>query len=1128
MSLNDLDVISKEQRQEAACALCAHELIHMCGSHAERLLEQITLKRTEFPPDMLACYLYQVLSDLDNVAADRFSDSYFVRYPQVTCPIERVQLLILSAQNRKAAEERHCLLVQAGETILHSGSAEGLNAFLDTVENDNPLNDIVLAAGEIIAALGAFETPVGKRYRNMKIGWDIENLREAAATLDAEVIRFQYENLLSGCCNRQNHCMALMDYAAYLVKWGEPRQAFALLKKNLFLLLPDRETFLKGCLLMVDCCEALGEVAEALFAADCAVLEIQGFEDTQLCATLEQFLWKTCQSAEQELNFELFHQAGGVIEHLHEKVFGMPSVECVCLLLQLSASCRSRFSNRPQAKDYCLRARKQMEWIYGPSDPLLLFLGFFEYEDVMDENGPRAAAEVLADAANLIQDVQADSSDALKTYLYENKKDLMDEAIQRTMNLVRYLDFNITAESLLQTVILQSMGAKTRKDMQNDLLRAMGLSPKFAYCAEAILNSGNHIADEQKINIVKVLPQMMHLENIDVASMSDEEKLAAMDTLESTFNMFLSMQDPNSAIGQFYQDVSDRCSLTAALGLREMNKLDKAEALLNELVARKQGMIITMSDAKLLAAKCNLYEREGRRGEAGKALEQLLDIQSKLVCQIFSTNEPQKKRELLAGMDTLTAECLHACFCLRGAGEAYQFLLRNRDLTRDAAVTRLGDAEEGKILAEYLRINQELEHVALNPAELEHTASLRARLGKLEQQMEQRSKGIFTLEPGDITAALQPGDVLLEFTRASNQIRSYYLAFILRRGWAVTAVRLGDAEELETLAAQVLDLFQSRGQGGLLGTQRERDALRELREQVISPLLGTVNGRPHRLIIAPDGIFCSFPFQLLIEPDRGEEPLQMVYINSGKELLIPRRVRNGSGALVLGNPDFSYFAPGTERYSMAKPLPASESEARRVAVALHTQPYLGRDAKKELLKRPARVIHIATHTYHEDRAGMEREPMEAVGLIFAGNERMSANEISRLNLADTELTVLSACGDEVRQTLYNEGVPGLRRAFVNAGTRYLIVNLWPADDIAAGYLMTRFYSYYTEKQYPVAKSLKSASLDLQGLKVADLREDPYFQEQGESVLARITQGQSRDARPYSHPYYWAGFILIGI
>jgi hypothetical protein len=99
-------------------------------------------------------------------------------------------------------------------------------------------------------------------------------------------------------------------------------------------------------------------------------------------------------------------------------------------------------------------------------------------------------------------------------------------------------------------------------------------------------------------------------------------------------------------------------------------------------------------------------------------------------------------------------------------------------------------------------------------------------------------------------------------------------------------------------------------------------------------------------------------------------------------------------------------------------------------------------------------IHIATHLIHG--CGRSQGRLADVGLELSGGSSFCAREIldskPRLPLA-----VIDACETAEGRFVDAEGLQGVSRAFLESGTRNLLVTLWPVEDQAARAFAEKFH-----------------------------------------------------------------------
>jgi CHAT domain-containing protein len=118
-------------------------------------------------------------------------------------------------------------------------------------------------------------------------------------------------------------------------------------------------------------------------------------------------------------------------------------------------------------------------------------------------------------------------------------------------------------------------------------------------------------------------------------------------------------------------------------------------------------------------------------------------------------------------------------------------------------------------------------------------------------------------------------------------------------------------------------------------------------------------------------------------------------------------------------------------------------------------------------------------------------------------------EIMKLKM-NADWVVLSACNTGAADGAGAEAVSGLGRAFFYAGTRAILVSMWPVETTSARNLITRLFQYQKEgKEFSRARALRKSMLELidgPGLK--------------DNATGKIVAS-------YAHPLFWAPFIIVG-
>ncbi len=394
----------------------------------------------------------------------------------------------------------------------------------------------------------------------------------------------------------------------------------------------------------------------------------------------------------------------------------------------------------------------------------------------------------------------------------------------------------------------------------------------------------------------------------------------------------------------------------------------------------------------------------------------------------------------------------------------------------------------------------------------------------------------------DIQAELRGDDiVLLEY--ALGEAKSYL--------WAVTSdsftsYELPERLTVEAAARSVYQLLSTRGSGDS-GERYGREAA-ALSRMLLGPVASRLNGK--RLLIVADGALQYIPFEALPfpQPDGSDgsssstgggsdeaSPLvlkhEVVYLPSASTLVALRRTKSSpvgarKSVFVLADPVFDVDDPrlkiqpqrATVDATAPSPpiaylagaggrvqrLPATQQEAAEIVALARRDAAVvtGFAASRAMAQSDElnhyRIVHFATHSI------INSQYPELSGIFLSMiNERgedqngfLQLHDIYGLKLS-ADLVVLSGCSTGLGKDVKGEGLVGLTRGFMYAGSPRVVASLWKVDDRASAELMGSFYRALLEEKLPPAEALRSAK----------------------EVMWR--QGRWRS------PHYWAAFVIQG-
>lgn len=785
------------------------------------------------------------------------------------------------------------------------------------------------------------------------------------------------------------------------------------------------------------------------------------------------------------------------------------------LLYLLKKGCEYvEMCNLQKGREYFSEARNQIAKIYGNDSNICNIVNLFDFIWEVHNYEYKKAALKLADAGGLIETFsERNVVDDFTKWIYENKDDFMTETISQTFYVISYInpDFNISMEDIL----LQSMltGNDQEETINRTMIDPLGLPRKFHYLVEHICKDTLFMNNpDMKNNAAQMFCLMKELQNTDINTLNEAEKMGMVkkvyEFMDKTNNS-LQKYMPGKGMSRFFSSVKQRTDYDFVRGMLKFGDASFADQLINKV--KEEDITDFTSQINILLLECYLkYEQKDSMG-AEKILDSILEIENDIVTQVFFIREEQKRIEFLNGLEYIVKRIAYLCYKIRGPKEAYSLIIRTRTLSFDRSIINLSGMEHSQKIIRLQQV-EELEKEGVDVS-LEKS--------QLIAYLEKASGGIFTLKSMDICKKLSHDQAILEFALMEDLYETdLYYAFVVTKN-NIEAIELGKCNEidqwLEELEQFILDYAVTKHSDAQI---KMLPAYYNIYQNILVPIGEKLTREIHSLYLAVTGKFIHIPFGLLPSfywyDSFMENEYNISYINSGKEILHKHNEVINNEAVVIGNPDFGGKYPD---------LPASYEEAKAVANILGVIPITGKDAIPSCLEKPASIFHICTHSFdlHESGLSGNNDPMDQSGLVFADGQLLTIREIGQLDMTRTKLVVLSVCGIK-EETLYNDIGPGIRRAFINAGVRYILLNLWKTDDYATELFMKCFYDNYINKNMGLGESLKNSKSFLRDSTADKIKKSLYYDENTNSVIKYIEDHEI----PYAHPYYWAGFIIIGI
>jgi CHAT domain-containing protein len=244
------------------------------------------------------------------------------------------------------------------------------------------------------------------------------------------------------------------------------------------------------------------------------------------------------------------------------------------------------------------------------------------------------------------------------------------------------------------------------------------------------------------------------------------------------------------------------------------------------------------------------------------------------------------------------------------------------------------------------------------------------------------------------------------------------------------------------------------------------------------------------LVFVLDGSLRNLPMAALYTGTQYLIEQYRIAITPSLQLLSPRSLAPDEIRVLVGSL--------SQAISGFSPLPGVEQEVQRIqqqlkATVLMNQAFTTPALATQIQTAPFSVVHLATHGQFGSQAKDT--------FLVTWDRRLNVNDLQTLltqrnvvNATPIELLVLSACQTAQGDKRAALGMAGMA---VRSGARSTLATLWTVNDQSTAVFISQFYQTFTKPGITRAEAVRQAQLAL--------LKQPNF----------------------SHPYYWAPFILVG-
>jgi CHAT domain-containing protein len=345
------------------------------------------------------------------------------------------------------------------------------------------------------------------------------------------------------------------------------------------------------------------------------------------------------------------------------------------------------------------------------------------------------------------------------------------------------------------------------------------------------------------------------------------------------------------------------------------------------------------------------------------------------------------------------------------------------------------------------------------------------------------------------TAARERQATFLEYLVSERRLFIWVVSPAGEVTHATVPVRRSELREMTSALSRQMDGIDL---AALRDHRQVIPSLSELHRLLLAPVAAQLPRDPRALVyVVPHDALFRVPFAALVDPS-GRHALESHSFASVPAIGVLRYTAAKKARVVdPARPRLLALAdPEPPQGAGLGALPGAREELRHVRrhfPASRLTALTGAGASEANGKRLApgqTILHLAVHGMVDD----ERPWDSALVLSEGGGEDgyLRVSEVFGLDLR-ADLVVLSGCSTG-RGKVSGDGILGLSRAFLYAGTPSVVVSQWDVSDRATSHLMDRFYV-----------GLHAGHGKAEALRLAQL-----------ATLKR-----------YPHAALWAAFLLVG-